>query len=103
MAVKAANLTYAIGCHAIMIVFYSIQAALLPSLLAMIFPIHMRYTGIGFSFNICDGILWGLILTLTSNLAHYKGDNAAFILLLPISAVIFLRAYFSLREKYKLI
>jgi MHS family proline/betaine transporter-like MFS transporter len=98
-AIIANNLAYTLILHSIMIALYSIQAALLPSLLADIFPTRMRYTGIGFSFNVCDGVLWGIIPILSSLLMQKTGNSGSFIIFLPISAIIFLLSFAYLKKE----
>lgn len=71
-----------------MIFLFSIQASILPSLLARLFPVHVRYTGIAFSFNICDGVLWTVITSACFWLISY--NNPIFVVFTPISAAIFL-------------
>lgn len=71
-----------------MIFLFSIQAAILPSVLANLFPVQVRYTGIAFSFNICDGILWPIITGITSWLII--NNSLAFIIFLPLTAIFFI-------------
>lgn len=71
-------------------VFLSIQASILPSILAEIFPIQVRYTGIAFSFNICDGILWSAITGLCAICFNaYRPD---FLWIMPAASITFLLA-----------
>jgi MFS family permease len=88
----------------IMTFFMSIQVAILPSILAKIFPIQVRYTGIAFSFNICDGILWSAFTGICFIFVSYK--SPAFLLILPFAAIIFfigLRISHSYKNIYKLL
>lgn len=74
----------------ILLVFlFSIQAAILPSILAQIFPVNVRYTGIALSFNICDAFLWSLLTNICSELI-FKNNNPYFILIITGSAAFFL-------------
>ena len=74
--------------NCILFLFFSIQGAILPSLLAELFPVHVRYTGIAFSYNICDGILWSAFTGICFLFLKY--NNPAFILILPFAAITFL-------------
>lgn len=74
----------------ILVFFLSIQGAILPSILAEIFPVRVRYTGIAFSFNICDGVLWSATTGIC--VLFLALNKPAFLILLPISAIIFLIA-----------
>jgi MHS family proline/betaine transporter-like MFS transporter len=71
-----------------MIFLFSIQASILPSILAGLFPVHVRYTGVAFSFNICDGVLWTAISSTC--FLSMSNNNPAFVFFLPIAAGIFL-------------
>lgn len=84
----AGDFLFSIIINTIMVFLFSIQASILPSLLARLFPVHVRYTGIAFSFNICDGILWTIITSTCFWFISY--NNPAFVLYIPISAIIFL-------------
>lgn len=74
--------------NALLVVLLSIQGAILPSLLAEIFPVQVRYTGIAFSFNICDGVLWSAFTGISFLFLKY--NNPVFIMILPIAALTFL-------------
>lgn len=79
---------FSIILNCVLIFFLSIQGAILPSLLAEIFPVQVRYTGIAFSFNICDGILWSAFTGIGFLFLLY--NSPAFIMILPFAAVTFL-------------
>lgn len=68
--------------------FLSVQAAILPSLLSEIFPPQIRYSGIAFSFNVMDGIMWAGLTGICSLLL--KAGNLMFIYALPAVALTFL-------------
>lgn len=74
-----------------MLFLFSVQAAILPSLLAKLFPVQIRYTGIAFSFNICDGVLWTVVTSTCFWLM--SAGNPRFILLVPIAAGLFLISF----------
>jgi len=71
-----------------MILLFSIQVAILPALLAELFPVQIRYTGIAFSFNICDGILWSLV-TSVSFLLISKYKTPYLLLFIIFTAIFF--------------
>jgi MFS transporter, MHS family, proline/betaine transporter len=85
---KVGHLWSSLFINLAMVFFLSIQAAILPSILAKLFPVDVRYTGIAFSFNICDGVLW-TIMTTISFLILSK-NSPAFVLFLPLAALLFL-------------
>jgi len=74
----------------LLLFFLSIQSAILPSLLAQIFPIKLRYTGIAFSFNICDAVLWSAFTGVC--FLMLKKSNPFFVLIIPFAAITFLFA-----------
>ena len=69
------NFMISIIINIAMIFLLSIQAAILPSVLAELFPVSVRYTGIAFSFNICDGILWSMITSIS--ILFISNNNSA--------------------------
>ena len=74
----------------ILMLFLCIQYALLPSLLAGLYPTSVRFTCIGLSFNICDSFIGGISTYLGFVFVRLSQNWASFILLLPVSAIIFL-------------
>lgn len=90
LSIKIGNLIITIIIQMILVLLYSMQSALLPSLIASLFPTSLRYTGIGCSFNIVDGVLWGLIPILSTILERITGTIAYFSLFLPMTAAIFI-------------
>ena len=95
---ESGSLFFSLLINIAMIFLYSIQAAILPSLLAELFPTSVRYTGIAFSFNICDGIL----LTVVTSVCFIvmSMNSASFVALLPISGFLFLLTLKSKHAKY---
>lgn len=74
----------------LMILFFCIQFSFLPSFMAGLFPTQIRFTCIGFSFNITDGVIGGIIPLFATWLTKSTGQEAAFVILFPVSALIFL-------------
>ena len=74
----------------LMILFFCIQFSFLPSFMAGLFPTQVRFTCIGFSFNITDGVIGGIIPLFASWLTKATGQEAAFVTVFPVSALIFL-------------
>ena len=74
----------------ILIVSLCIQFALIPSILADIFPSSIRFTGIGFSFNMCNSIIGSLVPFAAWWLIKITGNPALFIIIYPLSAISFL-------------
>ncbi|MBN1914272.1 MAG: MFS transporter [Parachlamydiales bacterium] len=78
---------------ALIILFFSIQFALLPSLLTRMFPTPVRYTCLGLSFNVCDSVVGVLAPVIGFLISKYTGNNAAFIIIYPITALLFLLVF----------
>lgn len=96
--INISDLIYTLWIQFFLVVFFCIQVALLPSVIAGLYPTRVRYTGIGFSFNICDGVLWGLVPILSSFLIQKTGMVASFVIFYPISAIIFLISYYFIKK-----
>lgn len=74
----------------LLILFFCIQFSILPSFLANLFPENIRFTCIGFSFNITDGIVGGIIPYIGYWLTKNLDNPGAFVLLFPLTAIFFL-------------
>lgn len=98
LAVSKISLVFTLIIQIILILFFSIQVALLPSLLSDLFPTSIRYTGVGFSFNVCDGVLWGITPILSFLLIQSTNQPASFIILLPLAAIIFLTSFYYIKK-----
>lgn len=85
----------------IMILFFCIQFSFLPAFIAGLFPTQVRFTCIGFSFNITDGVIGGMIPFFAHWLTKATGQEAAFVSVFPVSALIFLLCLKMIKkEKY---
>lgn len=89
-SIDSAKLLSTLIAQMLLVIFFSVQVAILPYFLVNLFPTHIRYSGIGFSFNVCDGILWGLVPIITNILISKTQNIASFVILFPLSAIIFL-------------
>lgn len=74
----------------VLILILCIQFSLLPCAITDLFPSEVRFTCIGISFNLCDGVIGSLAPILAFLLIKFTGDPASFVILFPITAVIFL-------------
>lgn len=83
----------------ILMLLLNIQFALLPCLLAELFPTSTRYTGLGMSFNLCDSVIGGFTPLLALFLTNHIGDIATFVLLIASSAVISLITFLFIKER----
>lgn len=71
----------------LLLICLSIHAAILPSILATMFPVEVRYSGIAFSFNICDGVIWTALTGICIWFLHYS--NPLFLFMIPISSLFY--------------
>lgn len=73
--------------------------ALLPYRFAVLFPTRVRFTGIGISFNLVDGVLGSLSTVLAFYFMNKYNSLLPCYLILFVCAIISLLALFSLNEK----
>jgi MFS transporter, MHS family, proline/betaine transporter len=76
----------------ILILLFCVQFSFMPSFIGEMFPAKVRFTCIGFSFNIADGVFGGMIPFLCEWLSRVTGKQANCVILLPIAGLIFLFA-----------
>lgn len=98
-AISKANLSLMLISLIIAVILLSFQVALIPYVVSSLFPTSIRYTGIGFSFNVSDGIFWVLTPILSIALMQYTQQFASFIIFIPISAIIFLISYHFVKKE----
>lgn len=91
-ALDSKSIFFVISAELLLVLFLNFQFALLPSLLAGIFPITVRYTCVGLSFNLCDSIIGGITPILTFYLLEHTGNIASFFVVICIAAIISLVA-----------
>jgi MHS family proline/betaine transporter-like MFS transporter len=83
-----------------LLLFMLIQYSFLPSFLAEMFPVEVRFTCLGLSFNVADGVIGGFLPLLASQLVNSSGNLSSFLLLLPITAILFI-IVFNIYKKSK--
>lgn len=81
---------FAVACFILLMGLFTVQFSLLPSLIADLFPTKIRYTGLGFSFNMADSVIGGLALIFATYLINKTGNPGAFVAIIPFSAIIFI-------------
>jgi MFS family permease len=67
--------------------------AVIPYLLTHIFPTSVRFTGVGLSFNLADGLVGGFTPAITLLLQQYTGQSGVFTWLIAVCALISLLGY----------
>lgn len=84
------QLTKALILTSVVLICFCLIFAFLPHMLAQLFPTEVRFTGIGFSFNVCDSLVVGAAPLLTHILSQIAGSSAFFILGIPLLGFLFL-------------
>jgi len=79
--------------------FFTCISALLPYLLANLFPTRVRFTCVGLSFNTVDAIVGGFTPVIVLYLTHYTGNSAAFCWLLLFCAFISCGSYLLIKKE----
>jgi MHS family proline/betaine transporter-like MFS transporter len=99
--ISAAHFSFAtfISLQILMVILLTIQFAILPSILCEIFPLRIRYTCVGISYNFCLVLFGGtapvVALALTTRLDYHLAP--AFILIL--TSIISLWSYTTIKEE----
>jgi len=83
----------------ILMLLLNVQFAILPALLAELFPTSTRYSGIGMSFNLCDSVIGGLTPLLALLLTNRIGDIRSFVIFISLSSIISLATFLFIQEK----
>lgn len=102
LAVQNQSFIWTIVCELFFIFFLNFQLALLPSLLTDLFPTSVRFTCLGFSFNVCDGLIGGMAPFLAIYLVTQTHNAASFVYILFISTIISLITLAFIKEKKNL-
>ncbi len=89
-AVNKQNPHYIIPLLIVITLFMVIQFSLLPALLVDLFPTKVRFTCLGFSFNLCSSVVGGGSAILCTWLLAKTGNQGLFIAIWLVSAIIFL-------------
>ncbi|MCH9613943.1 MAG: Fosfomycin resistance protein AbaF [Chlamydiia bacterium] len=93
IAVQYSSVFYSLLLFIVTTLILTVQFSLLPAVLADLFPTSVRFTCVGFSFNLCDSLVGGIIPMLGVFIFHVLDNTASFIVLLPVTAVVFIVAY----------
>jgi MFS transporter, MHS family, proline/betaine transporter len=72
--------------------------ALIPYALVRLFSAPVRFTGVGLTFNLADGLVGGFTPAIALLLAYYTGNQGAFCWFILICAIISLFSYFQMKD-----
>lgn len=98
---QSSSLLYATIFELILMLLLNVQFALLPSLLAGLFPTSTRYTGLGMSFNLCDSVIGGITPLIALFLTNRIGDIATFILFITVASTISLITFSFIKQYHQ--
>lgn len=87
-------------CIGIFILCYCCITALIPYLLANLFPTKVRYTCVGISFSIADGIIGGISPLIFLSLLGFTYNVVMYFLLMFFSALLSLIAFGLFQERH---
>lgn len=99
LSLSYSNLYWAISLYAISIMLFTCITALIPYLLCNLFPSEIRFTGVGISYNIVDGILGGLTPMIALSLFSLSGNPLSFLWLVVLSAIISSISYLKIKDR----
>jgi MHS family proline/betaine transporter-like MFS transporter len=98
MAASYSSVVFTTILELILMLLLNVQFALLPCLLAELFPTSTRYTGIGMSFNLCDSVVGGLTPLLALLLTNFIGDVATFTVFIVFASLVSLITFILVKE-----
>lgn len=90
LSIASGSAVWMIFVLSFLVLFLCIQFSILPSFLAGLFPTYVRFTCLGFSFNIANGIIGGMAPYTGDVLMQLTNNPASFALLFPLPAALFL-------------
>jgi MFS transporter, MHS family, proline/betaine transporter len=74
-------------------------SALLPYLLATLFPTSVRFTGVGLAFNLTDGIIGGFTPAIALFLLQFTKQQGAFCWFILACSLVSLFSYFTIKRR----
>ncbi|MFZ0565211.1 MAG: MFS transporter [Chlamydiales bacterium] len=75
-------------------------SALLPYLLAHLFPTAIRFTGVGLAVNLADGLIGGFTPAISLFLLQVMRNNTAFVWYILLCALVSLVSYFFIKKRF---
>jgi MHS family proline/betaine transporter-like MFS transporter len=85
---KEGSLSLCLTAQSLLCLSNSVLFALIPATLCHLFPTQVRYTGVGFSFNICASILGGISPIFAFFYTEIKTDPISFVGLFVLFCII---------------
>jgi MHS family proline/betaine transporter-like MFS transporter len=97
-SIHSKNLIWTMIISCLYIIPITCITALIPYLLAHLFSPRVRFTGVGLSFNLADGLVGGFTPAIAIALTAYANNKAAFCWFILVCAIISLISYFKIKE-----
>jgi MFS transporter, MHS family, proline/betaine transporter len=79
--------------------FLTVLTALIPYILADLFPTPARFTCVALSFNLADAIIGGFTPAAALYIIHASGNPSAFCWILALVSLLSLGSYFAVRRR----
>ena len=80
-------------------IFFTVLSALIPFIVADLFPTRVRFTCVAMSFNLADAVIGGFAPAAALYLIHYTGNPTSFCWILVVTSLLSLGAYFKLKSE----
>jgi MHS family proline/betaine transporter-like MFS transporter len=87
LSIVNSNFTWTIIFQCLLIFSLNSQFALLPGILSDLFPTKVRFTCLGFSFNLCDSIIGGLTPIIALCCAGATHNPGSFLIILFLAGL----------------
>lgn len=100
-AVHAISMGYKVIISILFVMCFTCITALWPYLISNLFGTSVRYTCVGLSFNLADGVLGGLSIVASTYLFNFTGNPGSFTLILAIACFISLFSYLNIRKRFE--
>ncbi len=81
-------------------ILFACSSALIPYIMADLFPTNVRFTCTGFSFNLVDATIGGFTPVLSLYLLYFTNDQGSFCWLLLFCALLSLISYLTMRTDH---
>ncbi len=99
LAINGSSILFMLMTMVPFALLFTCLSALVPYVLADLFPTHDRFTCAAVSFNIADAILGGFTPTLVLCLLNFTQDKGSFVWILLFGALLSLSSYLTIKHR----
>ena len=99
IGVTNSSLSLVIAIAIVFSILFACISALIPYLLSSLYPTPVRFTCLGFTFNMVDSVVGGFTPIVALYLLKYTGNEASFCWVLLVTALISMCSYFAIKDK----